>query len=707
MRKWSLIQQRHVLIGSAVAGSLVFLVLLFVYNAVITSARPEPVPNAAITSPQQFAQAWEQFAAAWIRPLQDSAAALFWLVIGFVVLARLLSLLPVWNMGRSDKYLLRTALGLGLSFIVVASMALISLTPLWHLAALMGLAGSVLLAAYTARRMALRIEVISDTGQADAGGTAELAAFVAELGNDSPKGRWLPQASDATGFQQSDIIGLPPNAFLAAALGLIQSVAGTAPWRVVVGAAKDGALGVEITRNRQGIQTVRVHRGLLAQSVQVDAASDGDADPASADVGTASDLYRLAAAAILIEVSKKYWGFDGLCGATDWRSVGLHFIATTDALNDKHRATTLLTCAVDDDPKNRLAVLALNWRRHRYATGADEIHRHATWLMGEYEEVRGQKEGYGALRNRIVLNYLTAVCTLRSIPGNEDAEQQAGMHAVRLLESLHDDASELANGMRHIVAVTMRRLIPEMTGPPPADMLSSGETKEIDWRPDEWMAHDWLERANRDADPHVKYALACYYAQLKAPQIEKSIGLLKDALLMPDLLKWAGRDPSLVPLHRNPEFARLVGKAPRTQWLEVEPFAGHKTKLAKIGIAHPTQLAAAESTPLVLMRPPAVALAAYLGVGALELTALVRAANFCVAVEAQGVDFGDFEFEVTSELLTWGITEIHQVSLMSPRRREVLAQEISKSIGSRCVAGPDSATVSAWLAKFYVDVDIL
>ncbi|KFF58846.1 hypothetical protein JF66_15445 [Cryobacterium sp. MLB-32] len=419
-----------------------------------------------------------------------------------------------------------------------------------------------------------------------------------------------------------------------------------------------------------------------------------------------SDLYRLAAAVILMRVSKKYRGFDGLCGATEWKSVGLHFLATkVPVKNDE--AIELLTYAVDDDPQNRLAALSLNWQLHRYATDPDEIQRHATWLLGQLDEIKDEVEGYEALRHRLVLNYLTSVCTLRSIPGHADAEQQAGMQALNLVAALHHDESNLAKDMRHLAAVSVRRLIPHLTGAPPTDLLSSGQTGHIEWGTEDWMGDDWLERANKNADPHVKYALACYYAQSESGSVEKSVRLLEDALVLPDLKTWAVKDPSLLPLHSSAKFAEFVGMEPAATWRDVPPFLPFKTKLSRLGIATPAQLVAAQTAPIVGAGSPGAALADYLAVGALELTVLLRAATFCEAVGEQGLNFGSFEHELISALLDQGITEIHQVVLMPPAERRKLVAQVSAAIGTRCVAGPDATTVSGWLGGFYIDVDIL
>jgi len=683
------------------AAGLAALVLIAVYTAAITSGGTAGSPSTP--SAPEFVTGWPQFMADAGTWAQTDGIGLVWLVVGFVVIVRLLALLPVWNWGRSSLFGNRASFGLGLAFILVAGLALASLTPLWYLAVGIGLAGCVLLAAYTAQRMVLRVEVRSTDGNPDVGGTAQLSAYVAALGTESLQGRWLPRASDAPpGLQASDFVGLSTNAFVSAILGLVQRITGTAQWRAVVFAAKDGSLGVEITRNRQSIETVSVDRSILQLPSSPDAAGK---------VGTVgSDLYRMAAAVIVMRVSEKYSGFDGLYGATKWESLGRHFIATTEAAEDRPRAIGLLERAVFDDPQNRLSALALERLQHRYATDAAEIQRYIRWLLEQYDDIRSEQQGYGPLRYRLLLNYLTAVCNLRSLPGHAKDEQRAGTLSHQLLASLHNDSSSLAESIRPLAAVARWRLLSDAADTASTESSVVNPQHSIQWRADEWQGGNWLELANKNADPHVKYALACYYAQRQPPQVEASVSLLADALAAPDLQYWAVHDPALRPLHTSARFAALVGKEPRTTWLAVPPFAKHRAQCEEIGIAQPAQLITAQMSTTLVPRAPGVALAEYLGVGALEVTALVRAAALCIAIDAQAVEFGDlgdFRYELTSELLAQGISEVHQVIMMDPYGREDLAARVSTAIAARCVGGPDSDTVLGWLEQFFLDIDIL
>ncbi|WP_035880637.1 hypothetical protein, partial [Cryobacterium sp. MLB-32] len=74
MRTLSSIRKEHVAIGGLAIGGIVILILLFVYNLVVTRANP-PVPGPGISSAQQFAAAWAGFTSTWVAPLQQSATS--------------------------------------------------------------------------------------------------------------------------------------------------------------------------------------------------------------------------------------------------------------------------------------------------------------------------------------------------------------------------------------------------------------------------------------------------------------------------------------------------------------------------------------------------------------------------------------------------------------------------------------------------------
>lgn len=125
------------------------------------------------------------------------------------------------------------------------------------------------------------------------------------------------------------------------------------------------------------------------------------------------DLHRLAAAVVLIELSRHYTGFEGLCGAKDWQSLGMHYLATTDYKDDDSTAKQFLSTAVQRDPGNWLAQVALHSHLWREAEEFDDMQRYGKWLADAYGkmtenhdpedelQVGSAKKGYEALRIRV------------------------------------------------------------------------------------------------------------------------------------------------------------------------------------------------------------------------------------------------------------------------------------------------------------------
>ena len=73
----------------------------------------------------------------------------------------------------------------------------------------------------------------------------------------------------------------------------------------------------------------------------------------------APDLYKLAAAFVVTTLAEHEEGYEGFCGASDWRSIGLQYLATTDHIFNEEHQKLLLARAVELDPENLLASASL------------------------------------------------------------------------------------------------------------------------------------------------------------------------------------------------------------------------------------------------------------------------------------------------------------------------------------------------------------
>ncbi len=211
------------------------------------------------------------------------------------------------------------------------------------------------------------------------------------------------RGTDISALSGSALSELPQGAFVKAVVSLAQGVVGSVPWRVTVEEQDADHLAVVVTRNGRAAGSAALDRaGLL----RVDAA-----DPTSAATAAQVDLYRAAAAVVLLTLARHHAGFDGLCGATSWRSLALQYVAQSDLAAAPDREQELLARAVDVDPRNDLAQVALAHAEGRHHTLREDLDAYGRWLDGFVARTAG-RSGYRALRLRA--QYSRAVTTVNA-----------------------------------------------------------------------------------------------------------------------------------------------------------------------------------------------------------------------------------------------------------------------------------------------------
>jgi hypothetical protein len=133
-----------------------------------------------------------------------------------------------------------------------------------------------------------------------------------------------------------------------------------------------------------------------------------------------AELLTVAAACILFALSERHPELrHGLCGAKKWRSIALHAIATTPSpTQDEATKEQLLAAAVDADPANLLAQVALVQTRYRKTYKLPDQHKlikelDKRWAAIEQQvppdgdpnrEVAVPDPGYGALQLRLLFS---------------------------------------------------------------------------------------------------------------------------------------------------------------------------------------------------------------------------------------------------------------------------------------------------------------
>lgn len=554
--------------------------------------------------------------------------------------------------------------------------------------------GAGVLTVGLATRLRLTVEALGTSGTEDAALSGRVIALLGELGVDAPQGIEVPRGADADALGGSALSDLPEGRWAKVAVSLARSVLGTTPWRVTVNAQGDGRVAVSMTRNGRAVGSALVSTALLGLP----------ADDAGTKAAKAADLNRLVAAFVLVTLDGAHRGFAGMGGVTDWRSLGLHAIATADLADDDVHARHLLAAAVDQDRGNWFAQVALHHGMWRASTRWEELDQYVGWLDDAIARVRTHPTI--ALRLR----------TTRALAGvNRAYAAAAGAGAPGVtLDLLRDELTEPTRALVRAVDRAARgddrglRTLARATQPIAhalVVMLAGGgdvsdwlAAKELPGEVDGW---------GNPTSPGSSYALACTYATFVGVGIDvggsaaTAIPLLRVALTDRRLREWAAKDPQLAGFVALPDYHAEFAALPRTDLLAIAPLSTHAKRLTALGLDTPARLGNAQRSWLAAALPAA-------GPVARELIAVARLRNamFGPALQVYGV-------EVLASLVGLGLARRSALTGLGPAERAALASEAAEQVLTRCRlvdgsglpgAGPAAraalaAAVVAWIGS--------
>jgi hypothetical protein len=289
---------------------------------------------------------------------------------------------------RTDHKLVRQFLGFG--FIAAASASLIPvlksvgmpLPPGWSkaalllmalllLAAIAGAVGIFLLSWWLATRLSVEVRVSASEDTDKPADVGLVVAMLNELGAAPPKGLEVPRGSDVTALEGA-LLPLPENALAKAVTKLAVALGGATPWQARI-EGNGTSHSVNVYRN-----------GRIVGAAVIDAGNLGLTSP-SPDANTPSQALpdarlRMASAFILATLATEHPSIrKGLVGATDWRSIGLQYVATT-VLTDNTKKQKTLASAVKYDPGNKAAELAYRHTLARKSTDLSDLVEYRDWL---------------------------------------------------------------------------------------------------------------------------------------------------------------------------------------------------------------------------------------------------------------------------------------------------------------------------------------
>ncbi|MFC9351476.1 hypothetical protein [Arthrobacter sp. NPDC057013] len=677
-------------------------------------AAAQPPPTAPPQNPAEKAGAnWERFNAEWIMPLSKAGLALLGLAAGFLVLGRLLVLLPKISGVRkspADRALLALS---GLAFILSGS-CLIVLAPDWNASAIEGksfgqmfaggllaLFGSLVLAVYLSSRLRVTLDVRDTKGETSKVDVSQIGALLHELGADAPRGLEIPEGSDVTALADNAMPVSFTNKVLAAVQKLVVSIFGVTPWRVVVSSSNEASMTVSMARNGSSVGAVTIDgKELQLARGKSEKSGTDDKTATAAETNSAAELelHKMASAYILVTLAKKHYGFEGLCGATDWRSLGLHYIATTDTTMADERQKKLLGAAVDHDAGNMLAEVALQHALFRESTDKETIKTYADWLSRKALAMRADidrraisEAGYSPLLHRVEKTFLSAVLNL---PPASWEFHQLQSHARQVAERL---VQELAPSKRYPIPAPLAQAMRLEAALAHHDLLDAKKS------PD-----DLYIQALRSTAPHTAYNAACSIARNQGlagkDEVERR---LQYALSDERLKEWARRDPELAELRKSEDFLHFLGVKPRQDFWKLEAFEPYEKQLRRAGIARPSDLYAHEVGQSDI--------SAYVQVSPLVIKRLSRLASLvrralAVPEEADANGrVGLYRVEVVGALVQAGIEspdEIHDEWLAAgaPGKAKTgqsgdFIIKLQKSMEERLLMAPDGERLKSWLRQ--------
>ena len=318
------------------------------------------VETTEATWAERWSDTWDGFFSSWLAPLGSLTWAILVLAVAALLLSRILAFIPLLWSGETSQNTIDRLKGWGLGLILGGSAAVVLFAAgpgvLWLLAvtgALVIVAGIVGLSRGLATDRGISVEVRDDAGQPAEAHTKNVLVRLMTLAGSRPRGLHFAIGSDVDSLSDSSLSGVVPGRVLAALQALARFVIGSAPWHLSVTAADHDNLAVSMSRHGRQVDAAAINRSDLGLS--------------AVEGGDAVDLDKFVAAFALMVLSSKYTDIEGLAGTTSWRSLGLHFVASTELRDDDSdaHAIAILSHAVDLDPGNHPAGLMLQYRRHR------------------------------------------------------------------------------------------------------------------------------------------------------------------------------------------------------------------------------------------------------------------------------------------------------------------------------------------------------
>ncbi|GAB2456240.1 hypothetical protein [Xylanimonas ulmi] len=502
----------------------------------------------------------------------------------------------------------------------------------------------LLVATLLATRLRLVVEVRRDgDGERPDGdpatGATRLVALLGDLAGRPSAGTHVPRGADVDRLGGAALAELPANVALKAVATAAQWLSGTAPWQVRVEEGGDGALSVVVTRNGRTATSATYERSALVGFGIAQHLADQ------------ADLMRAAAATVVTTLAEHHTGFEGLCGASDARSLARYYIATTDLSGDADARRTLLAHATEADPENWLAQVALGNAVGERAAQARELEAYLAWIDQVLDQLALRSSaplrprsaataggraprGFEGLRLRLLYNRAATAINLAFARGTDGTviDQSVVASVVTLWQALAQQARRHGAGRRrnaHLVAeladaslgMVLRARHALASVPAGTDQAATLTSLTQSWAA--VTGRDTLPTDDEPArTPTGAYNLACWAATTPGVDIAVAVRHLRQSFALADNRDWLEQDPVMAAVVRSGAFRQVLAVPPLPDVLAMAPLADHAGRLRALGLESAERIARLAWQDLV----------GYLAVTPLEAKVMVEAARLATTL---------------------------------------------------------------------------
>lgn len=576
---------------------------------------------------QRTGDSWSAFFDNHLGPLQDPLVA----AVTVLTLGVVLALLLTWPMGWFTTWVFRERATQGVSgqategaqgqvqkvcsfmmkkarwvwllgslAILIATGWMVLRTALWAPLLLL-MAGAAAVAWSLSQAIRLSIRVSDGAGADDTNASAHVAGLIRQLAAPDLRGIEAPPPTNDSFLQGAGLTSTPEGRLAKVMYKLLQLLVPRTPWVVTVTAESDDVHTVSVSRHGRLVLGEVIDRDLLGLRVPI-TTPDGD-KLKIADKEVLPDLHRMSAAAAVSALASRY-PMPELAGASDWRAIGLHFIARTDLRSHAQRSNVLAR-AFQADPDNRPVQLEYWHSLFRLATDAEELDLYAHVLLAFQQD------------NEL----LTAALRLRAARSRHVALANA------YYASAADEAPTWVNGDEAIVrrckvqvAVSaMEEALTNVATPNQHPELAANAQRAL------VSAQAWSRLWNADGRPKTQnqprqddsgatmwppaasYSWACYYASraqiptnspADVTDVTRAVDHLRACTGATRLESWRKEDPQLHHLRKTDTYRAHFGRTPRAALLDVQPFKDIQDDLKRLGATTTAQVRAFRASEL-------------------------------------------------------------------------------------------------------------